>query len=301
MLGQLPGLVPVGELRGIWHAVTTDELCGCGTPFSECGFWTDVGALAFGGWDRIDCERMLALDARYARHRSIPRLLSAGRRRSRSPALTELTAVLERLYRAVSSVSGADVLIDSSKAPPYAMLLDKVAGIDLRLVHLVRDSRGVAYSWSRRVPRPEYVNHPTLQGTVMGRRGSFAAALEWDARNALLQYFGRSSGVRRIIVRYESIVRSPVGEVDRIRRHAWMGGAGDGRVTQPHPVAEGEYESLPHHTLGGNRVRFTRGAVRLRQDEDWRTAMGLGRRLMVTTLTAPYLIAYGYIPRNQRL
>ena len=85
MLGQYGGMMPVGEMRGVWQAATTDELCGCGTTFSKCAFWSRVGKLAFGGWAHIDVDRMRFLDSQYARHRRLPYLglLSLSRRQVR--------------------------------------------------------------------------------------------------------------------------------------------------------------------------------------------------------------------------
>jgi hypothetical protein len=56
-----------------------------------------------------------------------------------------------------------------------------------------------------------------------------------------------------------------------------------------------EFESFPFHTLGGNRVRFERGRIRLRLDDAWRTEMQPSHKLLVTALTLPLLIAYGYV------
>ena len=51
VLGELPGVCSAGELVHLWQrGVLDDELCGCGEPFSRCGFWTEVGRRAFGGW-----------------------------------------------------------------------------------------------------------------------------------------------------------------------------------------------------------------------------------------------------------
>jgi hypothetical protein len=290
MLGQYPGFFPVGELRGIWQAVITNELCGCGQPFGDCTMWQDVGARAFGGWDRIDAERMLRLDAAYGRHRFVGRLIVPALRRRHAKPLGAFMAVLQSLYAAISDASGGSVIVDSTKDPAYAFALSQVTGIDLRVVHLVRDSRAVAYSWGKQtVDRPEYAHHPTLSGTFMDHRSSLRSALEWDVKNGLLHYLGRV-GVRRILVRYESLVENAA---DDLRRALSLAGVSDAA-----PVSSDEYESLPHHSLGGNRIRFARGAVRLRADEEWRTAMSRRRRMTVSALTFPLLLDYGYVGRG---
>ena len=95
------------------------------------------------------------------RHRNDP---AARDGQARSPSTrrkvhryAELTA---RRLRAILKVSGAEVVVDSTKNPPYAYFLRaaQAAGVGLRVLHLVRDSRGVVHSWMKRVARPEITN-----------------------------------------------------------------------------------------------------------------------------------------------
>ena len=48
-------------------------------------------------------------------------------------------------------------MVDASKHASHAFLVRRLRGVDLRLVHLVRDSRGVAFSWTKRMRRAEVV------------------------------------------------------------------------------------------------------------------------------------------------
>src|SRR5439155_19145064 len=126
-----------------------DRPCGCGLPFSRCPFWTEVGGAAFGGWGSLDLTEVLRL--RYSLDRPwTPAVMAASRLR---PGLRRdlegYLGILGSLYRALGEVSGARVLVDSSKLPSHALLLRRVPGVDLRLLHLVRDSRGVAFSWQK--------------------------------------------------------------------------------------------------------------------------------------------------------
>lgn len=293
ILGQHPDYFPVGELRSIWHAIGTNELCGCGAAFHDCPFWSSVGHQAFGGWHAVDVSRMLALDAAYLRHRFVARLAVPIVRKRHSVGLTEYTDVLGRLYRAIGDVGKCPVIVDSTKDPSFAFLLRSVPSIDLRIVHLVRDSRGVAYSWAKgSVERPEYDHHPTLRRTFMDQRGVSRAALLWDAKNALLHVLG-GFGVPRMLLRYELLVSDPAPALSRVSGFA-------GHATPNVGTAEterSEYESLPHHTIGGNRIRFARGAVEVAVDEEWRTSMARGSQLIVGALTLPFLCLYGYLRR----
>ena len=290
LLSSLIGLhaefFPVGELD-VWQALRTDELCGCGEAFSQCTFWGAVGRAAFGGWEQVDLNRMLKMYDDFARHRRMPRLV-ASNGSAKIPGFDEYTDVLACLYSAIKAVSGSSVIVDSSKSPAYALVLRRVPALDLRFVHLVRDSRGVAYSWSKQgVVNPQYAHHPTLSHQFMRQESPWKTALEWDVKNLLFKVFMPSK--RRLLVKYESVIADPVGELDRILNFV-------GVSTQPAALNAHEFDLLPFHTLGGNPVRFQRGRISLKEDLEWKRGMPRFQRNLVSLLTFPLLLAYGYVP-----
>ena len=175
ILGQTPGVCSVGELVFLWErGLLADERCGCGEAFSACPFWTEVGMRSFGGWDRIDPAVMLQRQRAVDRNRFIPlmRLPRASptyRRRLRS-----YSEALRRVYASVAAISGAALVVDSSKHASTATLLAHVPGIAPRVAHLVRDPRGVAWSWAKRVDRPD-ADVPSQ----MARVGTVRIAARW--------------------------------------------------------------------------------------------------------------------------
>jgi hypothetical protein len=141
MLGQLPGVFSTGELAYIWtHGLEQNRLCGCGSRFLECPFWSRVGDLAFGGWDSVDASRMIEFERAVNRHRFMPFLLVPRLKRGFHADLRRYTDVLGRLFGAIQEVSGARLIVDSTIDPAYGFVLRRVEGLDLRLVHMVRDS-----------------------------------------------------------------------------------------------------------------------------------------------------------------
>jgi hypothetical protein len=290
LLGNQDGYFPVGEFRGVWNALKDDELCSCGEPFSSCEFWRSVGERGFGGWDRLDVEGMLKADGEFARHRSLLRLLLPSLRRAKRVRLNQYRELLAHLYTAVKEVSGCSVIVDSTKNSAYALILRDAPGVDVRFVHLVRDSRAVAYSWSKKdVVQPEYRRNPVLKDTLLGSKSSWRSALDWDVKNVLLHLVARPAPHR--IVKYESFMSRPASEVERIFQLTSGGGSGSGEMTG----RGGDREPLPHHMVGGNRVRFEGRNIRLRADYEWKVKMRLSQRVIVGAMTLPLLIAYGYV------
>ena len=295
VLGALPDAVSVGEVRSIWGAVLReDRLCACGQRFSACPFWTEVGERAFGGWGSPAVERARAAHGHVDRHRHLPQLLSGKGSATFDREEAVFTQALGDLYRAVAETGGARVVVDASKYPVYAAILRRVPAVDLRVVHLIRDARGAAYSWSKEgVVKPDAGGDDTFMPTYRASR----ASAEWLFYNA---GFDALKAMRTPTMRlyYESFVRDPRGSVARVARFAGLTADEDSLSYIHGPTVR---LGGPEHALGGNPARFgDRDVLTLRSDQAWRKRMAPGQRRTVTALTSPFLVRYGYVGRHGR-
>jgi Sulfotransferase family len=298
MLGAIPGSVGVGELGYVWDKGLIHNIrCGCGLPFRDCPFWTGVGAETFGGWDAIDAHFLAGLRATLklkGRRLSHPLAIALLLRPELWPRYRESLGlyggVMERLYRGIRTVSGAQVVIDSMKQPAHVFMLRRLAGVDLRVVHLVRDSRGAAYSGLKVV---EEQGRPRV---YRARRPPAWTGARWVWMNATFDSLA-GLGVPVIRVRYESIVERPKKELTRIARFAGLQ-VGDGDL---HFIHGDEVELPPDHLVAGNRVRLQTGLVRLGVDDAWRTNLDPWQARVVYMLTWPLLRRYGYAGREERM
>jgi hypothetical protein len=285
MLGQIPGFFSVGELRFIWEeSFALDQPCGCGAPFSECEFWPGVVRSALGELDRPRLEEIVAFKHRVDRIRHIPKLVSSSKVGGFAQDLAAYSKVLARLYEAVREASGARVIVDSSKDASYAYLLNDTPGIDLRVVHLVRDSRAVAHSWSK-----EKIKHETREKekVYLPRIGPGLSSARWVLSNLLLEPL-RLLGSSHMMVRYEDLMADPRGMLARIAAFA-------GEDDHGLPFLNGRTVRLDvNHTVAGNPMRFKRGEIEVLADQRWKAGMRTVDRRTVTALTAPMLLRYGY-------
>ena len=287
MLGRLDDVWSVGELVHLWErGLKENNRCGCGQRFADCRFWRRVGQVAFGGWHTLDVDQVLALKASVDRNRFVPLMVWPGLSPGYRARLERYLDLLERLYAAVREVSGRPLVVDASKHASAAFLVRRMGGVDLRLVHLVRDSRGVAFSWTKRMRRAEVVSGDALMATDTPLRMS-ARYLGYN----LLFHLLRALGVRGLLLRYESLVRDPAGELARVLAFAGHPpAAGDLGF-----VGDGWVELGPSHALAGNPMRFRSGRVPLAVDEAWRGRLRRRHRLLTLASTWPLLLRYGYL------
>ncbi len=181
------------------------------------------------------------------------------------------------------------MVVDSSKHPADAYLLSTLQQLDLHVVHLVRDPRAVAYSWSRKVPET---------GDPLGRHldgfGSLTSSAWWLVWNAAIEtLLRRRLGARYLRLRYEDFAERPAEAVRSICA----------LLDEPRdrlPFAHERTIRLDvDHTVSGNpRARFRWGTTELRSDEEWRYRISLRSKAVSTLLAAPLLRRYGYGDRG---
>jgi hypothetical protein len=291
ILGQFDGCFAAGELRYLWQrGILDNRPCGCGQPFDACPTWRAVLAdlSAAGGPDAAGIARRLRVRLRLRDLPALLRRVAVGKRavpeHTDDDLIADLYPAIARQVAGGQSGAGPVVVVDSSKLPPYGALLRDLPGIDLRVLHLVRDPRGTAFSWRRR---------RGLDGAgdqkLMSRPPVWKAALLWRVWNtATVRLFGADGPERYLRVRYEDVVADPVGQLRRIATFAGLDPAGlpldaDGRVTL-----------APTHSVAGNPSRHRTGAVAITDDAEWLRALPGRSYAVVTAVTLPLLRRFGY-------
>jgi hypothetical protein len=194
------------------------------------------------------------------------------------------------MFEAMREVSGNGVIVDSSKIPSHGLLLTRIPSADVRVVHLVRDSRGVVFSWQKHVRKPDR----PADADEMLRYGALSASARYVLYNLLTESL-RRAGAPYLRVRYEDLLADPARTLQRILRGVGIA-QGDSAL---HFLTDGSAALRPSHTVDGNPMRFERGPVRLRLDDEWRTSLGRRDRVLVSLLTAPVLARYGYLPERR--
>lgn len=285
ILGQDPKWFAGGELTFLWRFLHSGK-CSCGEPLTGCPVWTAVFRDAFGGFDAVDADEMVRLRHRF-RSVHLPVLASTRLRRRFLTRLGHFPHTIERLYRSIAGVSGANVVVDSSKEPHYSWILQTRGALDVHFLHLVRDPRAIAHSWQR-----SRAQLGLDTGELMERRGALRASAYFDVSNAAAEAIWARRPERYLRMRYEDFVEDPDASLRAIEDF----------VHEPVPVRErfdGRSIDLEEvHSAWGNPNRFGAGPVDLRTDAEWATRMGPVELSVVTALTLPFVTRYGYSLRT---
>jgi hypothetical protein len=283
ILGTFEGFCTVGELRFIWErSFGENQLCGCGVPFDQCPFWDRVSRALFGvGTPEVDASRPAHLRRSLDDFRHAPWLVQSRSPARRRSEMAEYGKLLGRLYRAILEVSGQRAIVDSTGDATHGLILSRLPEIDLHVVHLVRDSRAVAFSWKRARRRPEI--HWRSQDMPIERVST--SAMRWTMNNLLAERLSKSAASYRRL-RYEDFVADPDSALAEVLSPC------DWAPRSSPPLAD--VVLRPTHTVSGNPIRFQQGPIEIRADEEWRRAMAPRDRLTATAMTWWLLARYRY-------
>jgi hypothetical protein len=275
LLTDTPGVLGVGEAKFLFGlGVGNRELCGCGDPVIDCELWREVGVRLAGGWESPAGVELVAFFRKVNSLQSLPIVLSG-----RGEMVARARSVLSEMYSLLTELSGAQLIVDSSKHPGWAYLLAGVDDVDLRVVHLVRHPSAVVYSWSRPSVRPHAASSEDVRYLPAHR--PLEVALRWDIFNALFHELERR-GVPTLRIRYEDYVENLDGVLDECLRFADVD-----RSTAPGPV-------IPAHGIAGNPSRFAPAGTKINRDDRWVTGLPENTHAMVSAMTWPVRARYGY-------
>jgi hypothetical protein len=266
LLGELDGFINVGEAARYLFDTTRmarDLSCGCGDGVSDCVFWKDIVS-------SIDGDAQ-GFGTKVLRMRYLPFLIAPIKPPAFQEQLDRFLFALEGLFTSVAERSGCDVIVDSSKHPANAHILSQMPGIELYVVHLVRDPRGIVNS---RAKPKEY-----LSAFSPSRVVSLWLALNFWSESL------RFSATKYWLIRYEDFVRNPKGVLGKI--------AGDirQRPVDVDFVTAGRATVNLQHMLSGNPDKFTCGQFPIKY-QAWHLPWHL--QGLVWLLTFPFAYKYRY-------
>jgi hypothetical protein len=196
------------------------------------------------------------------------------------PELSAFLTALDRLYAAVPPATGSRLVVDVSKWPMYGAMVAMLPSVDLYILHLVRDPRAVAFSWTRKKVKPGEMFIPP--------QGVLKTTAYWLAVNpAVERFWNVGTNPRYMRMSYESFVAAPRSSLERILE--FVGEDAALPMVGDHTVDVGAT-----HSVAGNESRASRGHVTLRPDDEWQRNLPAKHRFLVDTLTRRLRLRYGY-------
>jgi hypothetical protein len=280
LLGAHPDLCSVGELKAINLGDKNSYLCSCKTLAKDCGFWQGVTEkMSVKGHDF--CISDAGTDIRTGATPFIRRLL---RPLVRNPFMELVRDTLLRLSpvwrkqllylqkrnadyaRSIGEQAGVETVVDSSKIGIRLKYLLKNPDLDVKVIWVVRDGRGVSLAYKNPSEFADAKN-PKLRGGGAGKtqekgRGIEVAANEWIRCNqeteSVLATMPKENWIQ---VHYEDICNNTEQTLNNIFEFIGV---------DPNKKRL-DFKTVEHHVVG-NGMRLDDSEV-IKLDERWKSEL----------------------------
>lgn len=282
LLGNHPAVESVGELCNLHtYGWARNKRCACGKPGRDCLLWSR----AMSRWQELSgskgVEDYIRLQRKVESWINPFASFRPKEYRSNHLALRRYIAQTTALFQAIAEISSKSCIVDSSKLPLRAKVLLQIPSLDLRIIHLVRDLRGVLWSLLKRKKR----NQPIWPIVFRG-------VLGWNIANIQAERIRNSvSGEKWHLIRYEDLATHPQVVLQEIEPLAELSLSEIGKRFE-----DGETIRIGH-IIAGNRIRKLSG-LHLSADFAWKTHLPPTVRWVAELLGGPLMRRYGYLSKG---
>jgi hypothetical protein len=301
LLGAHPDLCSVGELKAVHIGEKSSYLCSCKRIVGKCGFWQGVSEKMANRGQEF-CISDAGTDIRTGATPYMHKLLKPLVRGLFLELLRDRLLLLSPTWRkqlpklqkrnadyvsAIAEQAGVAAVVDSSKVGIRLKYLLKNKDLDIKVIWIVRDGRGVSLAYKN---PSEYADakDPKLRGGGTGKtqeqgRGIEYGAHEWVRCNqetqAVLATMDKDKWIK---VHYEDICNNTENTLDKLFEFIGVD-----------PTKKRlDFKTVEHHVVG-NGMRLDDSEV-IKLDDRWKEQLGETDLKNFYDVAGRYLHSLGY-------
>jgi hypothetical protein len=290
LLQYQPKIQATGELVNFFRNYGPEHLCSCGQPLNECFFWKEIAQKMYekGHLSRVYSD-YAGLQKKREAHWSHGGTLFPNKYQELYSSL--MIDFFETLKTTVEI--NEPIIVDSSKTAYSSYIrasaLSRINQFHVKVIHLIRDCRGVVNSVKKGL------NRNLEKGKNCDVFLPVARALAgWTFSNHAAEKLKFEVGeTNYCLVRYEDLVSDPVKTLQLIQNSFNIDLSYSLKIADAlNKGAEIEMPIL--HQLAGNRMRFEK-KMRLTPDNAWTDQLNSKINFFIKISMGPLLKKYGYI------
>ncbi|WP_166371950.1 sulfotransferase [Psychromonas sp. SA13A] len=301
LLGAHPDLCSVGELKAINLGDESSYLCSCKTLAKDCSFWKGVtDKMETKGHDF--CISNAGTDIRTGATPYMHRLLRPLVRDPFMEFVRDSLLILSPIWRkqlpllqkrnadyvrSIAEQAGVETVVDSSKIGIRLKYLLRNPDLDIKVIWVVRDGRGVSLAYK---DPSEFADakDPKFRGGGAGKtpehsRGIGVGAEEWVRCNqeteALLATMSKESWMQ---VHYEDICNDTEKTLNKLFEFIGVDPS----------LKRLDFKTVEHHVVG-NGMRLDDSEV-IKLDDRWKALLSESELVTYHQITGEYHNSLGY-------
>lgn len=265
-LGNSSEILNLGEMHQYFKHVVDEKECSCGKLLNECEFWRS----------KIDCltqessENSRKLSEKMESHSSIIKHLLNSFSNIEYERYIELH---QSILDSIQSDSEKSTLLDSSKYIGRALALNKLDNIELKIIYVVRDVRGVINSFSKK---------------VQTSKSPLSTIVYYSLINLVAEFISRFIFRKKVIkIRYEDLIENPISLFEKIEKFINID------LTDIKEKIHKEQAFSIGHIVGGNRLKKNK-EIYFRKDISWKEKISSFERVFYYVLASPIMLLNRY-------
>jgi hypothetical protein len=247
--------------------------CACGRRTVECPFWVQVCKNWFNEAQLQSAREYELLVQRVEREQRWRFFL--GKAVPDTEEFRRYGELNQKLFQAIAKASEKRVVVDCSKRAARAVALASTTELDLRVIHLIRDVRGVVFSLKKKFK--DRNAYGALRSNLIWIRGNWQAEL----------ILKRLPEEKRTRIRYEDLMERPIETLAVIEQVVGL------KLNQIAERIEQRGLFELGHNIAGNRLRLT-DAIHLHHDRQWVENLSAKDLWLCWHLSGRLLRRYGY-------
>lgn len=245
----------IGEMHQFFEYIDENKNCSCGVSISQCKTWNISNVFSEVKSERTYCEIK-------ERHANIPNLLFTKKQ------YLHYNNIQNELFKVLSKHRNSNWFLDSSKYIARFLLLNKNNYFNVKGVYLVRDPRGVIFSFKKK---------------VQTSKNALSAILYYNIINLFAEVvYRRNKNVLK--VKYEDLIDNPEETLSIIYTHIFE--------KEIHLEKIEEYYNMPH-IVGGNRIKKIK-KINLKKDSLWHSNIPRLKQIIYYYLCLPFVLINKY-------
>tara|TARA_B100000795_G_C22742844_1_gene416107 strand:- start:399 stop:1244 length:846 start_codon:yes stop_codon:yes gene_type:complete len=265
-LGNNSEIINLGEMHQFFEHLSEKKECSCGEKLVECNFWKN----------KISKELLNSsfnnreLSENFESHLSIVKHTF---KLFDKKEIEKYTSVHSKILQNINLNNDKKVLLDSSKYIGRALALKNINHLDLKVIYVVRDVRGVINSFSKK---------------VQTSKSPLSTIVYYVFINSIVEFVTLLFFRKKIIkIRYEDLIENPVHLFDKLERFLTID------LADIKEKIKKEEAFKIGHIIGGNRLKKNK-KIYFRKDISWEDEFSWIKRAVFYVLSFPIMILNRY-------
>jgi len=249
----------LGEMHQFYEFLEEGKTCSCGDKLQNCLVWENIETKQSS--EEISVRRKLLEKAE--KHGQTPKLLLT------KNVNKKYLQIQEELFSQIQQQRKSEWFLDSSKYITRYLLLKKSKKLNLKGIYVVRDPRGVVYSFQKKVQTSKTPLSALLYYNLINFFGEIVYRLDKDKEV--------------LKIRYEDLVEKPEATLAKIYAHIFEEKINNEDLP--------DYFKMPH-IIGGNRMKAKK-KIKIKSDEKWKVIKNY-KQIIYYILSLPLCIINNY-------